>query len=404
MFTHSLELGGAQLWLYELLRLLTRDHGYACTVVAPGAGDLADMLEAVGVRVRTIAGYPVDTIEGYEAGVQTLDDLIKVVDPDSVLVNTLGLFPAAEAAMASRKPVLWAIHENWTIPQFEALVWDVLPSAVRHRWNAALRAASAITFVCEASSALYQSEVPASRRLVIPYGIDLAKNHPRPGLEEKRRLRRQLGLSPDAVVLLSVAAQLERRKGQLPLAEAFRRIVHAHPQAMLVLLGQSGADYGRAVQALIAEANLSDRVLMVPLDPHPQRWYAVSDAYVCASYDECMPRTVVEAFVAGLPVLATSVGGLAELITDRENGWLVQPYDLTRLSLALSYVLALSGPQREMVGRAAASSAGDLDSSLYAADIASVLAHLVATGEAPAGEAFPLRHWRAGAKRRESRT
>src|SRR5262249_17331589 len=89
--------------------------------------------------------------------------------------------------------------------------------------------------------------------------------------------------------------------------------------------------------------------------PEPYEWYASADLLVCPSDVESLPRCVLEAMAFEVPVLATEVFGLPELIKDGENGYLCPPCDLTALTVALERVLSEQPEKRRAVARKGAS-------------------------------------------------
>ena len=72
------------------------------------------------------------------------------------------------------------------------------------------------------------------------------------------------------------------------------------------------------------------------------------DALVLPSYSEGLPNVVLEAFAAGVPVVATAVGGIPEIVADGENGYLVPPGDATALAARMRDLLGSRSRRREM--------------------------------------------------------
>jgi glycosyltransferase involved in cell wall biosynthesis len=95
----------------------------------------------------------------------------------------------------------------------------------------------------------------------------------------------------------------------------------------------------------------ADRIKLVPVTPDVGAWYGLSDLLVCASDIESLPRTVLEAMAWELPVLATDVFGLPELIDDGETGWLCPSRDVEALAAGLDRVLSVEPDRRSSIGR-----------------------------------------------------
>ena len=130
------------------------------------------------------------------------------------------------------------------------------------------------------------------------------------------------------------------------LIEAFAKAVERLPDARLVLLGD-GPELP-AVRDLIAERGLSERVEL----PGPQDdvwpWLAKAHVFALASHYEPLGIAVLEAMAAGLPVVATGVDGIGELVEPGVTGRLVEPGDPAALAAALADVLGNPDAARRM--------------------------------------------------------
>lgn len=138
--------------------------------------------------------------------------------------------------------------------------------------------------------------------------------------------RQGAGIPQDDFVFGSVG-RLSREKGHRYLLDAFARVCAAKAQAnfFLILLGE-----GRELEALqqqAAELKISDRIKFAGFQRDCGQWMRLIDCLVQPSLTEGTPNSVLEALVEKLPVVATAVGGVPDLITDRKSGLLVPPSD-----------------------------------------------------------------------------
>jgi glycosyltransferase involved in cell wall biosynthesis len=128
--------------------------------------------------------------------------------------------------------------------------------------------------------------------------------------------------------------------GRLSDQKAFHVLVEALaelPQASLVLVGD-GPERAR-IERLAAELGVADRLLITGWREDAARWLAAFDVFALPSLYEGLPLAVLEAMRAGLPVVATDVGSVAEAVVPEETGLLVQPGDARAFAGALRRLL-----------------------------------------------------------------
>lgn len=171
--------------------------------------------------------------------------------------------------------------------------------------------------------------VPVDKIDVIPPGVDLSLF--RPSL---------LGKSPERVRILFVGGQFER-KGGPDLIEAVRGL-GADVELDLVTSSEVPA-IPAGVRARIHRGLQPQSEALVAL-------YRAADIFVLPSRGDCMPQAVTEALACGLPVVATRVGAIPEMVTDGVNGYLVRAHDPRALAGAIAS-LVRSPSRRHAMGR-----------------------------------------------------
>jgi glycosyltransferase involved in cell wall biosynthesis len=179
----------------------------------------------------------------------------------------------------------------------------------------------------------------------IPNGIDAARFR-RPG--ERAAWRRENGFTDDDLLVVSVA-RLEPQKNPLGLVEAFSRVSGAG--ATLVMAGDG------SLRDAVRERGGRVRLAGVQTDVAPL--LAAADVFALASQWEGNPMAVMEAMAAGLPVVATAVGGVPELVEHGVTGLLVPPGDAGAFAHALGALLS-DALLRRRLGNAAREHAGRL--------------------------------------------
>jgi UDP-glucose:(heptosyl)LPS alpha-1,3-glucosyltransferase len=185
----------------------------------------------------------------------------------------------------------------------------------------------------------------ASNVLVIPNGVDCGRF--RPDAAVRHSLRRALGLSDRELVVLFVGSEWGR-KGLAPLVEA---LAHA-PSWQLVVVGKGDTHHYRA---MISRLGLTARVLFIGEVRDTAPYYAAADAFALPSSYETFSLATYEAGASGLPLLATRVSGIEDLLVDGYNGWFIdrRPTEIARRLEQLAGDGALRGAMGER-SRAAA--------------------------------------------------
>ena len=345
--THQLDLGGAQLYLMDLLGELLRTEAVNPTVVSGRDGPLRESLEKAGVPVHISGIAPPDSLGAHFGQVEELVAWAADRSFEVAFVNTATSLAIAGAEVADRLgiPAIWAIHESFEPSQ----LWSDIAPPVRKRAEAALAGVSRTLFVAEATQRLF--EPVAGNGLTIPYGLDLKPIDSHRAAFDRDAVRQQRRIPTDAEVILCVGS-IEPRKAQVPLAQAFDLLAAQHPRARLVFVGGRNDAYSTFLADYAAASGAADRISIVPMTPDVQPWFGLADIVACPSDIESMPRTVLEAMAWETPVLATNVFGLPELIEDGESGWLCEARDLEALTAALDRALASGAEERRRMGRA----------------------------------------------------
>ena len=163
-------------------------------------------------------------------------------------------------------------------------------------------------------------------------GLDLTPFERAP--EHAGTLRRELNLSADAFVM-AIVGRIVPIKNHALFLRAARTVVAKHPETVVLVVGDG--DQRAATEQLAAQLDLRPQVLFLGWRRDLPAVYADTDLLVVSSNNEGTPVAAIEAMAARCPVVATRVGGVPDLISDRVTGMLVPPGDPERLAQALIY-------------------------------------------------------------------
>ena len=162
--------------------------------------------------------------------------------------------------------------------------------------------------------------VPGGKIEVIYNGVDLETFHPRNVTLFRKTLRKELKIPLETLVVLFLGSGF-RRKGLDRLIASFPQIKKEVPQAVLIVAGKDGIQpYREMARSLGVERN----ILFLGPTQRAKELYAASDLFALPTIYDPFSNACLEAMATGIPVLTTRANGVAELIYDRQNGFLVQ--------------------------------------------------------------------------------
>ncbi len=171
------------------------------------------------------------------------------------------------------------------------------------------------------------------RLLCIPSGVDT--EHYRPG-GDRSWFQHEFGVAQGAPVI-AVVAQLIERKGHKVLFAALAPVLQRHPDVRVLIFGQGplAKELGRHVRAL----GLEHAVRFQGYRQDMPRVMPCLDLIVHPAWMEGLGVALLEAAACGVPIIATRVGGIAEIVQDGVNGFLIEPGDSGQLTQAIDRLL-----------------------------------------------------------------
>jgi len=204
-----------------------------------------------------------------------------------------------------------------------------------------------MTIVSEAAFERFVRDriVPRELLRVIPNGVNTEQYRSVPPFI-RDSLRKLLGLD-QAFVWLAVG-RFETAKDYPNMLRAFARVRERRSDAALLLVGRGSLQEG--TEALARELDLGQSVRFLGVRSDVAEVMSSADGYVMSSAWEGMPMVLLEAAAAGLPIVATRVGGNHEVVREGESGFLVEPRDHEALAQAMLRLMEVPVPDRRAMG------------------------------------------------------
>jgi glycosyltransferase involved in cell wall biosynthesis len=321
LLSHDGTLYGAQRSLLELAVGLAR-RGHEVRLVVPEPGPLIGAAESAGVD-NVLLPYPYPStrpfralrfLASYRNSATAVRIFVEGESPDAVLFNTSACL--APAAALRRSPVARVWHIREAVPQRRLL------EGLIARWS------NLVVF----NSRDTADRHPRLRRLresaIVYNGIDLQ----RPPEEETARVRREFGWEErDNTVVFS--GQLRDFKDPMAVVDAVG-ILKKQGIVVKAAIAGDGPLMSDLVNA-VSDLGLGENIRLTGYRHDVAAVMAAAGVLICPSLREPFGRTALEAMALGLPVIASSVGGLPEVVVHGRTGLLVRPGDRSGLAEAI---------------------------------------------------------------------
>jgi glycosyltransferase involved in cell wall biosynthesis len=326
-------------FLLPLMRAM-RDRGHE-VIGGCAEGPLLDGVRAEGFRVialplvRRIS--PLAHIRAFRA----LVAILRAEKPDLVHAHMpiSGFLTRLAARVAGVPKVAYTCHgflfNDGSSPAIRRILSFIM------EWTAA-RVTDVFLTVSEAEAADARRLGIARHAQPVRNGRDPTRFRPDP--DARARIRRELGIPEDRVVIIAIS-RLVWHKGYPELAAAMPQV----PGAELWVVGRRlETDRGADMEALLRSAGLGDRLRLLGYREDTAAFLAAADIFTLPSRFEGLPMSVIEAMLTGLPVVATNVRGPDEQIVEGETGLKIPPGDARALAVALQRLTADAAIRRRM--------------------------------------------------------
>jgi sugar transferase (PEP-CTERM/EpsH1 system associated) len=325
----SLEPGGLERLVCDLSAATAAARMEVVVCCLDTLGELAPTLQSQGIRVDLVTRQG-----GLDLGL--IPKLVRYFrEQQATVVHTHGpdpMFYGAWAALIAGVPTrVHTLHDT----MLQNAGWRA-----RVKFRLAIPALNFLVAVTKKAEEHVAATYGRSRRLLtILNGID------------EHRFVPSAAAAPhgSTACVVGTVARLAPEKGLDRLVEAFGQLARRHDSMRLVIAGG-----GREAQSLTEQAHrlgLADRVSFPGHQSRPESVLVTLDIFVLPSLTEGIPLALLEAMAVGLPVVATSVGGVPDVVEDGISGILVPPDDPAALARAIDG-LASDPVRRQRLGRA----------------------------------------------------
>ena len=318
----GLEIGGLEIMVVNLLERIDRSQYRPSICCYDSLGSLSQGLPEKGIGVHLLRRRPgIDYLYPFKLARHLRKSKINILH----LHNPTALFYGTLAGKIARTPcIIYTEHGRDFSSSFKVKIANSLLSRMVDR----------VVVVAEHGKRyLVEHEGVNEKKIIKIYnGIDSKKFGTR---QEVTLIRRELGITDDQSVI-GIVARLDPIKNHACLIKAMKTVAARLPTAVLLVIGDGSLR--TELESLTTNLGLQGHIKFLGARSDIPELLSVLDVFVLSSFSEGLSLTLIEACAAAKPIVATNVGGNAEIVKHQSNGLLVpsdQPEDLARAILEI---------------------------------------------------------------------
>ncbi|NIA11337.1 MAG: glycosyltransferase [Nitrospiraceae bacterium] len=325
----ELRPGGMERVVVHLAKGLSSRDIATMVVCLQNPGELSQELEGTGVHFEALRSLASKDI----SALWRLRTLLRRFRPSVINVHDYASTPYAVTAnwLAYRTPILFTAH---------GLLYEGFDK-LRRRYRFFSKSFSGLTAVSEAVAERHKDYLSWPGQVhVIRNGVPAIQRNERLG----KAVRAELGIRPDVLLFLAVGnPRPEKGFEDLIDATVILRNTEGRDRDFAVAVAGKLTDneYCRMLHRRVEERGVQDRFWFIGFRSDTTALYSAADVFVLSSRSEGLPMVILESMMAGLPVIATRVGGVPDVV--RDGGLLVEAADPGQLASAMGRMLSEEG-------------------------------------------------------------
>jgi glycosyltransferase involved in cell wall biosynthesis len=338
--------GGAQKYVFDLA-FQTKERGYDVSVLFGEPGLLKDKLDQADIRTIVLPNLQRDISLTKE--IRSFINLLKILrqeKPDVLHLNSskMGALGALSGRLAGVSTIVFTIH-GWAFNEERSSVSKYLLKII---YFIALLLSHRSIAVSQGIKDRVKNWPLVGKKIAVIYNyvqpIDfLGRDEARAKIASHTPNKKITASSETK--WLGCIAELHTTKGLTYAIEAVSELIQEKKDVLFIIISEG--EKRKELEALIKERGLAEKVFLPGYIQNAAALLKAFDIFILASISEAFGYVLLEAGLAGLPIVATRVGGIPEIITDEETGLLVSPRDSQALAEKISVLL--SDPEKRIL-------------------------------------------------------
>ncbi len=324
--------GGAQKYVYDLATFFDKD-GFDVIVVLGGNDELKKKCEEKNIRVISLTQLSRDI--SIKDELKVFFSLLKIFrkeKPDVVHLNSskIGGLGSLAGRIANVKKIIFTAH-GWAFNEDRNWVQKLIIKFLS--WLTVLFSHKTITVAKREKEQMVDFPFVSSKISIIYNAVK-----PVDFMEKEEARKKLLGEYKEGFVWVGTIAELHKNKGLKYAIDAIGLLKEEEKKVIFVII--SDGEEKENLEKIINQKNLNDRVFLVGKYDEAAKLLKAFDMFLLPSIKEGLPYVLLEAGLAKLPVIATNVGGISEIIKNMETGMVIRPKNSKEIYLAILYMMS----------------------------------------------------------------
>jgi glycosyltransferase involved in cell wall biosynthesis len=318
--------GGTQIWVVEAVRYYL-SKGDAVTVLSPSEGWVAEQCRTTKAR---LVEYDFDEVAS-QSGADRLNWIDALRDCDVAVCTVHPPRDGFHASIFAARCIQEGDLKTYLVTKTGTIVPEYLREYYLPKGFSRVSVVAISDYTLQSLMDTY--DIPQDRVTLIYQGIDLQRFNS--AKDRKTVSRRRYPLPNQAEPVLGCIGSMEVRKGHAYLIKALAALAADHlPNIYLLLVGDGPEEH--QPKRMVKDLDLDNRVGFFPFTAEPELAFEQVDITVLPSVaKEGLPNVLQESMAMKVPVIASDLGGVSEVVLDGETGVLVKPRDVAGLASAI---------------------------------------------------------------------
>lgn len=339
--------GGAQRYVYDIATNLPKNE-YEVTVMAGGNGVLIEKL--ISANINASGDLPIARDVKIWGDIKAFIETYKIIKnhkPDILHLNSskIGIMGAIAGRIIGINKIIFTAH-GWAFNENRSAISKLIIKFLH--WFTVVISHKTISVSEALINQMRNWPMITNKMFVVHNGISqtpvFSKTNARFELGKMNQKFNQMIKSAEKnLVLIGSVGELHHIKGYEYAIEAVKNLIQEmkelYPSKKIVYCIISDGEDREKLEKIISESNLNDSVMLLGIIPNAYEYMRAFDIFLMPSLSEGLPYTIVEAGYAGLPVIASAVGGIPEIIEDMKSGVLIQPRKSKEIQHALRFYI-----------------------------------------------------------------